>query len=86
MLTKWQVAHRNRRRALLHEIKNVPCADCGGHFHPYCMDFDHLRDKKFTIGYAVVSSRRWSEILEEIEKCEIVCANCHRLRTFMRGK
>lgn len=84
-LTKWQKDHRKRRRKALHELKNIPCCDCGQSFHPYCMDFDH-RDpklKKFTIGCAVVSSKRWADILEEIDKCDVVCANCHRLRTFM---
>jgi hypothetical protein len=67
--------------AVIQAMKNVPCADCGQRFDPVCMDFDH-RDpsqKQFTIagGY----SRSLEALLDEIAKCDIVCANCRRLRT-----
>lgn len=59
-----------------------PCTDCGQKFH-YCqMDFDHLEDKEFNIATMKSSISR---IQEEIKKCELVCSNCHRLRTFIRG-
>ena len=45
------------------------------------LEFDHLRDKRFNIG-AALPYRNWAELLAEIEKCEVVCANCHRRRTF----
>lgn len=71
-----------RLREWVDKIKSVPCHDCGNIFPPYVMDFDH-RDpkmKKFTIGGNLASySRRALE--EEISKCDIVCANCHRIRT-----
>src|SRR5688572_24069191 len=41
-----QRAHVNRRRAFMNAIKDRPCADCGGSFPPYCMDFDHVRGVK----------------------------------------
>ena len=47
------------------------------------LEFDHLRDKRFSIGSAL-PYRNWKSILEEIEKCEVVCANCHRGRTGRR--
>lgn len=59
-----------------------PCQDCGGFFPEECMDFDHLRDKKFQISWAVCL--KWSVVLEEIAKCDLVCANCHRIRTKKR--
>jgi hypothetical protein len=59
------------------------CADCGYAKHPKALDFDHLKDKSFTI-----SSNRemkpMKAILAEIEKCEVVCSNCHRIRTHNR--
>jgi hypothetical protein len=85
-LTKAQRDHRNRRREWLNDMKSVPCADCDQTFPPICMDFDHIEEKSFDIAYAVVTSRRWSDILEEVEKCELVCANCHRIRTQQRQK
>ena len=59
-----------------------PCADCGER-DPLVLEFDHLRDKRFNIGSAL-PYRNWETILAEIEKCEVVCANCHRRRTAHR--
>lgn len=64
---------------------NTPCSDCGQFYDPICMDFDHIHSKQFNIsasfrtyGYSLIT------ILKEIEKCELVCSNCHRLRTKRR--
>lgn len=46
------------------------------------MDFDHVGDKAFNIATAI--DKRWSEIQAEIKKCDVVCANCHRIRTYTR--
>jgi ribosomal protein L37AE/L43A len=71
-------------RAYIVDIKSkTPCKDCGKIFHPVAMDFDHVHgEKKFQIGSSNLSS--WKAILTEIAKCEIVCSNCHRVRTFTR--
>ena len=75
---------KNRRRDdrtnfLLEYFATHPCVDCG-ESDPLVLDFDHLRDKKFSIGHEL-HARSWRSILAEIEKCEVVCANCHRRRT-----
>lgn len=64
----------------LRALKNVPCADCGNRYPHYVMDFDHQEDKKFQLGDAI---GRYSvaRIREEVAKCEVVCSNCHRIRT-----
>jgi hypothetical protein len=71
-----------RTRYLIRYFKCHPCVDCGEH-NPVVLEFDHLRDKSFTIGQALLK-RRWKTVLEEMEKCDVVCANCHRLRTAKR--
>ena len=72
--------YRERRRALIDSFKAKPCADCEETFPPVCMDFDHVRGVKlFTIGDR--SGRSLEAILDEIAKCDVVCANCHRVRT-----
>ena len=58
------------------------CVDCGYNSHSHALDFDHLKDKKFSIGISI--TKRIEEIIEEISKCEVVCANCHRVRTATR--
>ena len=78
-----QVVHSRRRRAYLADIKDVPCMDCGGKFHHSAMDFDHIGDKEFEISKIYTRSK---ELLDkEIAKCEIVCSNCHRVRTYNRA-
>ena len=59
-----------------------PCVDCGER-DPVVLELDHLRDTSFSIGFGL-TQRRWQRILEEIDKCEVVCANCHRRRTARR--
>lgn len=59
--------------------------DCGGRFPPAAMDFDHVRGEKVaTISFLVNQGAVLTRLREEIAKCEIVCANCHRIRTVKR--
>jgi hypothetical protein len=60
-----------------------PCVDCG-ETDPVVLEFDHLRDKEFSISSGV-RDRNWASVLDEIAKCDVVCANCHRRRTAQRG-
>ena len=65
------------------------CADCGfsGKAFPYVLDFDHKNrgvSKEFNIGSWRRSVLSIKAVQREIEKCELVCANCHRIRTFSR--
>ena len=74
------------RLTALDELKDSPCNDCGKKFPPVAMDFDHVQGEKTrTISYLVRNST-WEAVLEEIAKCELVCANCHRVRTSKRGE
>jgi hypothetical protein len=74
---------QNETLAFLRSIRRGPCKDCGGLFAPHQMDFDHRdpTEKSFqiTTGRALLASR--PRLLAEVAKCDIVCANCHRLRT-----
>lgn len=82
-------ARRVTFRERIQLIKSQPCADCGGTFDPVCMDFDHLDPtaKEFNISEAAASGNvGWERIEAEIAKCEVVCANCHRLRSKNRGR
>lgn len=77
---------KKQREALmqyLREQKKCPCADCGQSFPSICMDFDHVRGEK-TGDLSVMANQCVTiGILDaEIAKCDLVCANCHRIRTF----
>lgn len=65
----------------INQSKNKPCLDCGNRFPPVCMDFDHLLNKTFNISNCARLTTNLDRIKLEMDKCEVVCANCHRLRT-----
>lgn len=72
-----------RTAYLVSFFRDHPCVDCG-EGDPLVLEFDHLGDKQFGIGRGM-RERPWKTVLAEIEKCEVVCANCHRRRTNRRG-
>lgn len=81
---------RNKRRVteFIEQYKRaLSCIDCGfsGKEFPYVLDFDHVDSsavKKFNVGSWSHSVLSIEAIKQEIMKCELVCANCHRKRTF----
>jgi hypothetical protein len=64
-----------------------PCADCGQTFDPVAMQWDHLPGsmKAGSLGDLVKHGNR-KLVLKEIEKCELVCANCHAVRSAVRAR
>ena len=73
----------------LWQFKDVPCKRCGGKFHPVSMDFHHRDpvEKVFSLGNTNEQSYRSEcELLAEIAKCDVVCANCHRVITHMEAR
>jgi hypothetical protein len=76
-------------RKLLTELKNVPCADCGNMYQACAMDFDHVKGiKSFNLseaGEMRLSTQKVIDlVINESQKCDVVCANCHRVRTYDR--
>lgn len=62
------------------EYKGGRCEVCGGHFHPAVFDFHHMNpdEKDFTLSH--VKSLKFSDVIKaELDKCILVCANCHRV-------
>jgi len=76
--------HNAAAAKLVREAKSVSCMDCGNTYPYYVMDFDHRENKEFTLGGSGSKSGR-QKILAEIEKCDVVCSNCHRIRTATRA-
>jgi hypothetical protein len=78
---------RQERAAWYRGLKEEkPCADCGVSYHHTAMHWDHLPgvDKTREVSNLLRKGLRRRTILEEIAKCELVCANCHAVRTFDR--
>src|SRR5271168_568046 len=78
----------DRRRALakyVQTVKQKPCADCGESYPYYVMEFDHVRGEKVgAITNLVNRAVKFVDLEEEIDKCELVCSNCHKVRTYER--
>lgn len=70
----------------LAKSKNSECVDCGKYYPPWVMEFDHFDSKTKVNNVAWL--RRFHKIdnlKNEIAKCDLVCANCHRIRTFRKS-
>lgn len=67
-------------------IKDIPCMDCNVRYPSYVMDFDHKDQslKKYNISNMSDGSYSYNTVWDEIIKCDIVCSNCHRIRTFSK--
>lgn len=89
---KWYLANAERVKGQLNErrkaasayvndIKRQPCTDCGQTFPPAAMEFDHVRGtKQALISKMCNRGQQPAVIAAEIAKCDLVCANCHRIR------
>jgi len=62
----------------------TPCMDCKANYPYFVMDFDHVRGVKHKNVAELINTLSKKKIDEEIAKCEIVCSNCHRIRTHIR--
>ena len=81
-----RIWERGRAAWLVSLKAGRPCTDCRQVFPPAVMQWDHLPGTE-KLGN-ISTGLRWRsrpEILEEIAKCELVCANCHAIRTFERS-
>ena len=86
-----KLANERRRRyvkikkEIVYKLKDEPCTDCGQRYPHYVMDFDHRKGTKKTANIAHLISQNYfskEKLLDEISKCDLVCANCHRIRTY----
>jgi hypothetical protein len=73
-----------KRRELVRQIKSRPCADCGIQYPFYVMDFDHREGETKEYELNRIDRMTTRALMREIEKCDVVCSNCHRERTYKR--
>src|SRR5579883_2746968 len=79
-----RMRNENKQKLLVY-LQEHHCVDCG------CsdirvLDFDHVRGKKIeNIAVLISQGTPWPRIEAEIAKCEVRCANCHRIKTTERG-
>jgi hypothetical protein len=80
---------RERRAYIQHIVNDIKiqlgCIDCGYNTNAIALDFDHVKGQKnFGISKAISRAYSLEKIFSEIEKCEVRCANCHRVVTLQR--
>lgn len=77
---------RNKKRRLIirkyiwNYLKSHPCIDCGVN-DPIVLEFDHVTNKSMSITHAASNVVSMKTLKEEIKKCVVRCANCHRRKT-----
>lgn len=79
--------HRERRRQYLFDLKKeMSCIYCG-ESNPLCLDMDHIdpTTKKGTPAKMVTSGVSWELVLEELDKCQPVCRNCHNIKSIIEA-
>ncbi len=76
----------DNKRFIFEHLSLSPCADCGEQ-DPIVLDFDHLpgSDKRASVTELLQNHCSLKTLKKEIDKCEVVCSNCHRRRTAKRG-
>lgn len=69
---------RDQARDYVNQFKkDNPCSKCG-ETRFYVLDFHHLSDKKYNVSCAIFRAISLDTLKKEIEKCVLLCANCHR--------
>lgn len=89
MIARHGEKKRQRARELRAYVQAIKmergCVDCGYRGHPAALEFDHLPGTVKVNRLAVLSCSNAKAVIHaEINKCEVVCANCHRIRTAER--
>jgi hypothetical protein len=72
-----------KKRFIKNFLKKHPCVDCGNNDFRV-LDFDHVKGIKLDCVSRLVNihGRSLVTIIKEIGKCEVRCANCHRIKTY----
>lgn len=78
---------REKKRKLLQDYKEeVGCVDCGEMYPHFILEFDHLPEHTKVDTLSNLVSTAYDTILKELDKCEVVCSNCHNIRTYVRSQ
>lgn len=75
--------YQAKRRYLVEYLQKNPCVDCG-ETRVACLEFDHVRGEKLDKISSIIN-RGWKQLLTELEKCDVRCANCHAIVTAQRA-
>lgn len=66
---------RNKQKLL--DSKGCKCSKCGYNKNSAALCFHHIRDKEFQLDLRNCANTKWETLVEEADKCIILCHNCH---------
>jgi len=69
-----------RRKVKAIHYKGGACKDCGGTFHYSVYDFHHRDPGAKDLTGSQIKRMAWKTVVAELDKCDLLCANCHRVR------
>jgi hypothetical protein len=79
---KWGINKTKINKEIIRQLKDVPCMDCGIKYSTPSMHFDH-RDPSIKVkNISAMVGGSTEDLLKEVDKCDVVCANCHATRTW----
>ncbi len=81
---EYSINRKKKGREYINKIKmkSNGCVRCGYKEHPVAMDFDHIDPNTKSKNVAHLATYSFEQIDKEIAKCQILCANCHRIKTW----
>jgi len=80
----YKVARYQRRKGELIILKGGKCKQCNLLYNgtnACVFDFHHLKDKRFLLNVRNIGDKNWKIVLKEANKCQLLCSNCHRIKT-----
>jgi len=78
--------HVQRNIDIINKAKSVPCEYCGQQYEPFNMQFDHIHPLVKDVNVSQLKSAKLDKLMNEISKCRVLCAVCHRRKTLMEQK
>ncbi len=79
-MTEYQMTRWHQRKLDAIEYKGGVCVDCGQMPHPAAMQFHHLDPGEKDFSWNKGRLKSWGKITKELDKCVLLCANCHTIR------
>lgn len=78
-LYKAQIFRWRRIKEKAIEYKGGCCQSCGYDIHPAALQFHHDRPSEKEVNWTKLRLRSWDKVVLELDKCILLCANCHAI-------
>lgn len=72
-----QLKRKRSRKLAIVELRGGKCDHCGYNRNHAALAFHHLSDKEFSLNFKFLANRTMEAVLKELEKCQLLCMNCH---------